>query len=251
MYKKLFNLNGKTIVVTGGLGYLGIEIAKGLRDFGANVIIIDIKETNTSDFHYYKCNLNDSKEITFTFNKILDRFKSIDSLFALAAYTGYAGSGETHQLSDEEWNKGIEGTLGITFKTLKAVLPIMIKNGGNIVTFGSLYSWIAPDFRIYDSNNISPPNYGSGKAGVVQLTRHVASQYAKYNIRANVITPGSYPHPKSFENKAFIDKLANRNMVGRIGFPSDLVGTCIFLVSNASKFITGTNISVDGGQLSW
>jgi len=251
MYKELFDLKNKNIVVTGGLGYLGLEISKGLKEFGANVIIIDFQDKVISDFDYYKCDLNDTLQIKLTYKKIIQKYNFINCIFALAAYTGYAGTGETHDLSDDEWSNGIEGTLGITFKTLKSIIPLMMKRGGSIITFGSLYSWIAPDFSIYNKDNISPQNYGSGKAAVVQLTRHIASQYSKYNIRANIITPGSYPHPKSFSNASFITKLAGRNMLGRVGYPKDLVGACIFLASDASSFITGTNISVDGGQLSW
>lgn len=132
------------------------------------------------------------------------------------------------------------------------MVPYMDKRGGgSIVTFGSLYAWIAPDFRIYNNNNISPPNYGAGKAAIVQLTRHCASQFAKRGIRVNSITPGSYPHPVSFSNEEFMGKLSDRTMLGRIGYPDDLVGAIILLASDASAYMTGTNISVDGGQLAW
>jgi NAD(P)-dependent dehydrogenase (short-subunit alcohol dehydrogenase family) len=97
----------------------------------------------------------------------------------------------------------------------------------------------------------SPPNYGAGKAAIVQLTRHAASELAKYRIRVNSVTPGSFPHPKTQKNKNFIERISNRNMLGRIGFPEGIVGPVLFLISDASKYITATNINVDGGQLNW
>jgi gluconate 5-dehydrogenase len=252
-YKNLFNLKDKVAVVTGGNGYIGQEIVKGLLEFGATVVVLDIKNSDfDSNYYFIKCDLNNSNEIEESYYKIENIYGGIDILIACAAYTGYAGTGKTEDISDDEWEKGINGTLNITFKAIKKIIPFFRRRkSGNIVTFGSLYSWIAPDFRIYGENNISPPNYGSGKAGIIQLTRHVASQYANENIRVNSITPGSYPHPQSFSNKDFILKLSSRNMMNRIGFPQDLVGAILFFVSDASRFVTGSNINVDGGQLSW
>lgn len=257
-YLNLFNLEGKVAVVTGGSGYLGSEIVKGFLDFGANVVVFDKVNNDKfvgldeSKFKLINCDLSDSKDINRCYNKVKKIFGGIDILVACAAYTGYAGTGRTDEMSDDVWEQGIKGTVGITFKAIREVIPFFReRKGGNIITFGSLYAWIAPDFRIYDNSNVSPPNYGCGKAACVQLTRHVASQFANENIRANSITPGSYPHPKSFSNERFMNCLSGRTMMGRIGYPEDLVGAAIYLASDASKYVTGANISVDGGQLSW
>ena len=254
MIKNLFNLDSKIIVITGGSGYLGKEISSGLTKFGAIVTNFDNQapEENQEKSHFKKCDLNSIDEISRCYAEVIKEFGKIDVLICAAAYSGYAGSGKLHEMSIETWNKGIDGTLNITFKSIKAIIPIFKEIGsGNIITFGSLYSWIAPDFSIYNNENISPPNYGAGKAAIIQLTRHVASQYAEFNIRANSVTPGAFPHLNKVNDEIFLNKLSSRNMMSRVGKPQDLVGPIAFLASDASEFITATNINVDGGQLNW
>ena len=259
-YDDIFCLKGKTAVVTGGAGYLGSAIVQGLLDFGASVVAADLSDTGLNgklagqtreNFLFAECDLNKPASIKELYENTKAKFGGIDILFACAAYSGYGGTGTVSDMSDETWDSGIAGTVGITFKAIREIIPYMQQKGGSIITFGSLYSWIAPDFGIYDTGNVSPPNYGAGKAAVIQLTRHCASQFASKNIRVNSISPGSYPHPVSFENKSFMEKLSKRTMMGRIGYPEDLIGAAILLASDASRYMTGTNISVDGGQLAW
>ena len=259
-YKDIFSLRGKTAIVTGGAGYIGAAIAQGFLDFGASVVIADVVSDGLSgklaeypreNYLFVECDLCNPQSIKEMYETTKSKFGGIDVLVACAAYTGYGGTGTVISMTDETWEAGIEGTIGITFKCIREAIPYMEDNGGSIITFGSLYAWIAPDFGIYDSGNVSPPNYGAGKAAIIQLTRHCASQFSSRNIRVNSITPGSYPHPASFENKQFMEKLSKRTMMGRIGYPEDLVGASILLASDASGYMTGTNITIDGGQLAW
>ena len=131
-------------------------------------------------------------------------------------------------------------------------IPYMKKNGGSIVNIGSLYAVGAPDPRTYfDTPFSSTPNYGAGKAATVELTKYCAAYLAKYGIRVNSISPGSFPHKNVQENKLFKDRLEAKTMLGRIGYPEDLVGAMIFLLSKASNYVTGVNIMIDGGQTAW
>jgi NAD(P)-dependent dehydrogenase (short-subunit alcohol dehydrogenase family) len=258
---KLFNLESKVVVVTGGLGYLGSEIVSSLLKFGSKVAVFDNqvftskdkeKYQNSNNLMFVSLDLLNQIEIGNAYAAVETKFGKITSIVNCAAYGNYPGSGSLESISYENWKYGIEGTLGLTLNSLKEAIPFLKKSPqSSIVNFGSLYSWIAPDLRIYDDDNGSPPNYGAGKAAIVQLTRHAASELAKYGIRVNSVTPGSFPHPKTQENKNFIKRLSNRNMLGRIGFPDDIVGPVLFLLSDASNFITATNINVDGGQLNW
>jgi gluconate 5-dehydrogenase len=116
-----------------------------------------------------------------------------------------------------------------------------------------MYGVVSPDFRIYDDYKefFNPPDYGAAKAGVIQLTKYYAAYYAPYNINVNCISPGPFPSPEVQKEIEFIKQLENKNPQKRIGRPDDLKGVVIFLASEASSYITGQNINVDGGWTIW
>ena len=171
----------------------------------------------------------------------------------MAANLGAGVMSSVENMDDEYWQKGIDGTIGYTFRTIRETIPYMKKSQhGSIINIGSLYAVGAPDPRTYfDTPFNSTPNYGAGKAATVELTKYCAAYLAKYNIRANSVSPGSFPHENVQENKLFKDRLSYKTMMGRIGYPDDLVGAMIFLASDASKYVTGINIMIDGGQTAW
>lgn len=256
-YSNLFSLENKKVVITGGCGYLGSEIVKGLVDFGADVAVIDwnIMEIDGlfSQIKYFQCDLENTENIKKVFKDAAGNNKTIDILITMAANLGAGVLNDIENMDDEYWAKGIDGTVGYTFRTIREAIPYM-KNStaGSIINIGSLYAVGAPDPRTYfDTPFSSTPNYGAGKAATIELTRFCAAYLAKYGIRANSISPGSYPHVDVQENKLFKKRLEEKTMLGRIGYPDDLVGAMIFLASAASKYITGVNIMVDGGQTAW
>ncbi|MCE9018153.1 SDR family oxidoreductase [Bacteroides thetaiotaomicron] len=261
-YKNMFRLDGRTVVVTGGCGYLGKEIVKGLCAFGANVYVVDYKineiaELNCDEYagriHYIECDLNDTQAIKDTLKEAAGVQGVIHNLITMAANLGAGVVTDVETMDDECWKKGIEGTIGYTFRTVREVIPYMKKcSDGSIVNIGSLYAVGAPDPRTYfDTPFNSTPNYGAGKAATVEFTKYCASYLAKYGIRANSVSPGSFPHEKVQENQLFKDRLAYKTMLGRIGYPEDLVGAMVYLLSSASKYVTGINVMVDGGQTAW
>src|SRR6185369_9463755 len=105
-----------------------------------------------------------------------------------------------------------------------------------------------PDQQIYaDTPFQSSPSYAAAKAGLIQLTRYAACELAKHNIRVNAISPGPFPSTETQKHIKFIESLSAKNPMGRIGIPCELKGAVAFLASNASSFVTGQNIAVDGG----
>lgn len=258
-YKSIFSLKGHTAVITGGCGYLGREIVKGFIDYGAEVYVIDYKITpiepldKCDRIHYIQCDLGNTEAIKRAMEIAAGKDKTIHNLVTLAANLGAGVMSDIETMSDDCWQTGIDGTIGYTFKTIREAIPYL-KNSkeGSVVNIGSLYAVGAPDPRTYFETPFnSTPCYGAGKAATVELTKYCAAYLAKYGIRVNSISPGSFPHEKVQENKIFKDRLAYKTMLGRIGYPDDLVGAMIYLSSAASKYVTGINIMVDGGQTAW
>lgn len=260
-YQNIFSLDGKSVVITGGAGYIGSKIAECLQDFGACVIVADMVGAENEriraleangKFLYVKCDLMNVDSVKDMYVKAESKTGKIDVLFNCAAYTRYAGTGDADQMPDDVFEAGIRGTLGLTYRCTREIVPFMKKNHhGSIINFGSLYALIGPDFRTYPDGFNSPPNYGAGKAAIVQLTRHCASQFARYGIRVNSMTPGSFPHPEAQQHEVFMDRLSSRTMLGRIGYPDDLLGVAVLLASDASSYMTGANVIVDGGTTAW
>ena len=256
-YSNVFSLKRKKAVITGGCGYLGKEIVKGLNDFGADVAVIDYKiaedDRILERISYIDCNLDDTESIKSALKIAAGKNETIDVLITMAANLGTGVLTDVENMDDAYWKKGIDGTVGYTFRTIRETIPYM-KNSeaGSIINIGSLYAVGAPDPKTYfDTPFSSTPNYGAGKAATVELTKFCAAFLAKYGIRCNSVSPGSYPHPNVYENELFHKRLAEKTMLGRIGYPDDLVGVMVFLATEASKYITGVNIMVDGGQTAW
>ena len=256
-YTNLFSLNGKKAVVTGGCGYLGREIVKGLKDFGADVMVIDYKipddMKSLTDINFIECDLDSTEEIKLALEKAAGEDGVIDILITMAANLGAGVLNGIEDMDDDYWKKGIDGTVGYTFRTIRETVQNMKKSKtGSIINIGSLYAVGAPDPRTYfDTPFSSTPNYGAGKAATLELTKYCAAYLAKYNIRVNCVSPGSFPHDNVQENELFKGRLEAKTMMGRIGYPDDLVGVMIFLASEASKYVTAANIMVDGGQTAW
>ncbi len=256
-YADLFSLEGRKAVVTGGCGYLGAETVKGFADFGADVVVLCRKKREIEGLpkpvQYIECDLTDTARLREALKEAAGENKTIDILLTMAADRGAGVLNDVENMEDEYWAKAIDGTVGITFRTIREAIPYMKNSScGSIITVGSLYAVGAPDPRTYfDTPFSSTPSYGAGKAATLELTKFCASYLAKYGIRANCLSPGSCPHPAVQENALFKKRLADKTMLGRIGYPEDLVGATVFLASDASRFVTGVNIMVDGGQTAW
>jgi NAD(P)-dependent dehydrogenase (short-subunit alcohol dehydrogenase family) len=247
-------VDGKTIVVTGGYGYLGKAIVESLAFHGANVIVAARKEKNVSNLsdsgfqiNFVEMDVSDSATIANAFSKIFNQWSKIDVIINNAFYL----KGQSPEaMTDEEWNYGIDGTLNSVFRCIREIIPYFKKQGyGKIINVSSMYGVVAPDFTIYDDSPafLNPAHYGAAKAGVLQLTRYYASYLGPWNIQVNAVTPGPYPAEQVQKDEHFIKQLSEKTCLGRIGQPNDVAGAFVFLASDAANYVTGQNIIVDGG----
>lgn len=260
---KLFSVEKKNIILTGSSGLLGSTYAEALLDRGANMALIDIKpemsqaikkkyKNATQVIKVYKCDLSKPNEIRSTFKKISKDFTSLDVLINNAAFT----SKQTFHIKDFKnyekhpfslWKKAFEVNIDAYHLCIQQVIGIMKKQRkGSIINVSSTYGVVGPDFSTYENEKLfTPPGYAVTKSAVLNLTRYIANLYGKHNIRCNTFTPGGV-ETKSLA-KSFIKKYSSRNAFGRMAKPEDYVGPIVFLCSEASQYMTGSNLIIDAG----
>lgn len=262
MKKNLFDLTNKIAVVTGGTGYLGTSICEALSENGAEVYLTsknlekskkiskNIQQKTRGNVYGFSLDILSTKSIKKCFNQIAKKSGKIDVLVN-NAYS--SSTGNLEDVTELELKSGLDGTINGVFRCTKEVIPFMTKtNNSSIINISSIYGVVSPDPSIYPGTNLfSSPQYGAGKAGIIQFTKYAACYLAKKRIRVNAITPGAFPNPKIQRNKNFIKNLKKKIPMNRIGQNHEINGAVIFLASDASSYVTGTNIPVDGGWLAW
>lgn len=256
---ELFNLKGKVALVTGGAGYLGKEISQGLAEAGALVIVASRNATRDQVVGHksqrrtvaMELDITDDDSVAKCMKKIKLQYGKLDILVNNAAeVTG----GNLLKMNSADFNTTINGTLTSVFRMIQAATPLMrdLSAGSAIINIASMYGVVAPDERNYrlhpEAEN--PPDYGAAKAGVIQLTKYCACKLSSFNIRVNAISPGPFPNPHKNQKK-FIDVLAAKTPLRRVGKPWEIKGAVVFLASSSSSYVTGHNLVVDGGWTAW
>jgi NAD(P)-dependent dehydrogenase (short-subunit alcohol dehydrogenase family) len=264
---ELFSLKGKNIILFGGNGLLGKHFTKVLSDFGAKVISCDIIENidKISNVDYYVFDAGNEEELLNYRDEIINKYEHIDVLVnsVTSKYKDFYLPFD--EVSLEGWEIGIKGNLTVPFMTCKAFIPIMVKqNGGSIINISSVYGVVGNDQSIYEGSNLheiyvkdspdikqiySHGVYNASKAGLNNFGRYLASYYGKNNIRVNTISPGGVEFYK--ENDVFMKKYSAKTPLGRKAKPNEMNGVLVLLASDASSYITGQNILVDGGFTAW
>jgi gluconate 5-dehydrogenase len=263
MMRNYFNLENRIAVITGGYGYIGTALTNALLNAGARVIVAGRSEEkflqkfgncDSQKIEFKYCDITKDKTFESIFNSVVANYNSLD-IIVNNAHT-VRGKG-VEEISDEDWRYTMDGVLGSIQKSIKAAIPYMKKQKrGKIINISSMYGLVSPNFNLYSGKRcekyFNPPHYGAAKAGMLQLTRYYAAYLGKYNIQVNAITPGPFPKLEiQKENKDFIERLKERNPLNKIGKPEDIIGTLLLLGSDASDFITGQNIVIDGGWTIW
>ena len=245
---KLFSLKGKNAVVTGAKRGLGREMANALHLAGANVIGVDKLNIVGETYDTYQCNIINESEIKNLVDYCGEKFDSLDILI------NNAGVGFGHDFLEyplKDWETTYKVNLLCPFLLSQGLSPLLIKNKkGSIINITSLNSEMA-----FPNN----PAYMAAKGGLKQLTKSLALELGKHNIRANNIGPGYFKthfHTQdgrvkklNWEDSIILKERSEKTLLGRWGEPEDIIGLAIFLCSDSSSYITGQDIYVDGGWL--
>ena len=254
-----FSLKGKIAIVTGGYGYLGQAFVEALQEAGAVVLVAarDQKKFESvfagkQNVFFQYLDISDTESIKQCFAAVKDTYGKIDILVNNAMYL----SGQfPEKITDKDLAYSFDGLISSVYKCIREVLPYMREQQyGKIVNIASMYGVVVPDFKVYTDGcepNFNPPQYGAAKAAVIQLTRFFAEYAIGDHINVNAISPGPFPSTSVQKNQEFIKRLSAKNPSKRIGVPEDLKGTIVFLSSEASRYVVGQNIQVDGGWTIW
>jgi gluconate 5-dehydrogenase len=226
-----FDLTEKVVLITGGYGHLGKAITNSLLYHNAIVIVLGRSAekfenafSDNKNLYFVHCDISSTESIKKAFTHVFDQFNRLDVLINNALYS--------------------------VFRSIREVIPFMKKQKyGKIINVSSMYGMTAPQFEVYDGfpQFLNPPHYGAAKAGIIQLTKYYASYLGNLGLLVNSVTPGPFPSKNVQKSEKFINDLAKKTCLNRVGKPEDLAGTFVFLSSDASDFITGQNIIVDGG----
>ena len=263
---KLFSLSNKRCVITGSAGLIGQQLSRAILEVGGYLIMVDIneeklskleellkKEFNSTSIESHSIDVTNERDIS-TFVRDQET-KPIDVLVNNAAIDDVFKENTLQESMFEKysfdlWKKSLDVNLSSVFLMCQIVGSKMKKQGGgSIINISSTYGLVAPDQTLYLDKNgkqlfYKSPSYPVAKAGVIALTKYCASYWGRDNVRVNVICPGGV---KDKQDSYFIDQYSKRTLLGRMASPKDYNGAVVFLASNASEYMTGGILVVDGG----
>ena len=269
-----FRLDGKVAIITGGAGLLGIRHAEAVAEAGGIPVLWDVREsaatvqaaqiakTNGVKAMGMAVDITDETDIEKGLTAVLNQFGRADILINNAARNpkvNSSGGINTSRLENfplDEWAGDIAVGLTGAFLCSKVIGSHMAKNGGGVIlNIASDLGVIAPDQRIYRKEGLAdenqpakPVTYSVVKHGLIGLTKYLATYWADKNVRCNAISPGGIYTEQPAD---FVDRLSNLIPMGRMAKDDEYKGAVLFLISDASSYMTGANLNVDGGRTCW
>jgi len=273
-----FNLSNRVAMVTGGPGLLGKEFCRTLAEAGASVVVADINADSVNGvtkaliengYHAQgvATDVTQPESVQALVEETLETFGRLDILVNSAALDPkfdpdalaemakrgtVSGAFEDYPL--ESWKAALDVNLTGMFLCCQAAVKPMLAQGkkGSIINICSTYGLVAPDQRIYqrkgNQTSFKPVYYSVTKAGVLGLTRYLAAYYAGTDIRVNALTPGGVYNN---HDDVFLKAYSARTIMGRMAKKDEMNGALLFLASDASSYMTGSNLVVDGGWTAW
>lgn len=269
MTNEIFNLEGKVAIVTGATGLLGKEHCKALASAGANVVVLDLNEEKCLEFANVlqtdslglAANITNSDSIMKAKEIIVNKFGKIDVLINNAAINDMVEnpismleSSKFENYPLELFKKVLDVNVAGTFLCSQLFGQEMLKhNKGSIINIASTYGLVGPDQSLYKDENgnqqfYKSPVYPTSKGAIIAFTRFLAAYWGEKGIRVNSLTPGGVENNQS---ETFIKKYSERTPLKRMAQSNDYWGAVIYLASDASQYVTGANLVVDGGWTIW
>jgi NAD(P)-dependent dehydrogenase (short-subunit alcohol dehydrogenase family) len=253
--KQLFDLTGRVAIISGGSMGLGRQMAEGLAEMGANLVLCARKKERCEaaaeslrrlgvEVLALGCDVKDKSSIDDVVEKTLARFGRIDILINNA---GVSWGAPIEEMTLDQWDKVLSTNLTGTFLFCQAVAkPMTAQKSGKIINIASVAGLGG------GSAELQAIGYHASKGGVIAFTKDLACKWAQHNIQVNAIAPGWFPtHMSEWVIEHRKDSLLSKIPLGRFGSDHDLKGAAIFLASNASSYVTGHVLVVDGGQTAW
>lgn len=270
--ESLFSLTGKTVVLTGAAGYLGRTMSRTILENGGRLVALGrgerllklagewAKEFGAEKITAHRVDMYDLDALNATLDKIVREEAAVDVLvnnaYELGAKTGFnVPEGALAAATMEQWNRHwLNGVYWPVLAVQKIGAKMVERKAGSVINISTMYAVVAPNPALYAGTDfINPAGYSASKAAMLAFTRYVASFWGRHGIRANAILPGPFSNTEDVgqnsvdKNDFFLDRLRDRTCLGRIGKPAELAGPLLFLASDASSYVTGQALQVDGG----
>lgn len=260
-WQQLFELDGKVAVVAGGAGLIGAKLSEVLADAGAHVVIVDqneelarqeaarISQTTKGEVFAECVNIVDQDQVRAAAQNVWRDLGKCDILINAAHYKGGAFFADLDNYPLDAWREVLDVNLTGTFLMCREFGGRMYRgDGGAIVNISSTYGMVSADPRIYGDSGInSPPAYAATKSGLINFTRYLAVHW-RPKVRANVLVPGGV---ESEQDPQFIKNYCARTPLERMAQRDDYQGAILFMCSQASAYMTGSTVTVDGGWTAW
>jgi NAD(P)-dependent dehydrogenase (short-subunit alcohol dehydrogenase family) len=269
----LFSLEGKTAVLTGASGFLGRTFALALLANGARVVALGRSERLKSEAERWanafgankvcvrQIDMYDREALDDVCSAIASEERSIDVLInnahELGAATGFnVPEGSLENASFDQWQRNLQGGVYWAVQTTQRLgVKMKEQRRGSIINIATMYATVAPRPQLYEgTTSLNPPGYSASKAALAAFTRYTASFWGREGVRANCISPGPFSNTEDTagqnsvtEDSPFVQRLKGYTVLNRIGRPVELCGALLFLASDASTYVTGQNLVVDGG----
>jgi NAD(P)-dependent dehydrogenase (short-subunit alcohol dehydrogenase family) len=251
--RELFELTGQKGIVTGAGGGIGRELCHALAEMGADIALVDTNRQNmekvADELRRYGRNVmicetdvTKASEVEDMVSRVLGQWERIDILVNCAGITLWVPA---EQVKEEDWDRVMDVNLKAIFLCCKAVARSMIANRrGKIINIASMSASIV---NYPQSQSV----YNTSKAAVVMLTKSLAAEWAQYNINVNSISPGYIATEMTMKNTQYHEEWKKLTPMKRLGEPSELKGTVVYLASEASKLMTGHDLIIDAGYTLW